>query len=172
MEAQPAPAPPPAAAPDATGEWTGVPVYRCRLEVTGTRAGMPQVGTPADAVALARALIPTDADRIHVVGIALDVRNRAIGAFEVGVGSLDTALLCPPDCLKPALLLNAAAVILAMNHVSGEALPPSHDTLVAAGRVLVASHMLGIPLLDLVILGDGSYASLRDRGDLSGWLPR
>lgn len=155
----------------ATESWTGVPVYRCRLEVTGTRAAMPEVGTPAAAAALARALIPADADRIHVVGIALDVRNRAIGAYEVGVGTIDAALLSPPDCLKPALLLNAAAVLLAMNHVSGEALPPSHDTLVAAGRVLVASHTLGVPLLDLLILGDGSYASLRDRGDLSGWLP-
>ena len=31
--------------------------------------------------------------------------------------------------------------------------------------------MLGVPLLDLVILGEETYASLRERGELSGWLP-
>lgn len=72
-----------------------VPLYRCRLEQVGTRAAMPgALQQPADAAAFLRKLIPEGADRMYVVAIALDPRNDVLGAYEVAVGTLNSARSC------------------------------------------------------------------------------
>lgn len=152
--------------PDTTAATLAVPVYRCRLEQVGSRDGMRTIAGPEGAVAVAREIIPADADRIHVAGIALDVRGCAIGAYTIGIGTIDHALLSPADCLKPALLLNARGVVVAMNHVSGGAGLPSRETRCSARRLESACTVLGVTLIDFLILGETAHTSLRDMGYL------
>lgn len=152
--------------PDTTGPALAVPVYRCRLEQVGSRDGMRTIAGPEAAVAVAREIIPADADRIHVAGIALDIRGCAIGAYTIGIGTIDHALVSPADCLKPALLLNAYGIVVAMNHVSGGTGLPSRETRGSARRLDSACAVLGVPLFDFLILGETAHTSLREMGYL------
>jgi DNA repair protein RadC len=51
-------------------------------------------------------------DREHFVLITLDSKNRTIGYHTISIGSLSTSIVHPRECLKAALLDNAAAVVL------------------------------------------------------------
>ena len=137
-----------------------VPLYRCRLEQVGSRTALPDpLSAPADAAAFLRTLIPEGADRMHIVALALDAKNQVVGAYEVSVGTLAAALLSPRECLKAAILLSAAGLILGMNHVSGDP-GPSLDTVTVARDIGIACDAVGIPLRDFIILGEQSFVSL------------
>ena len=62
-----------------------------------------------------------------------------------------------------AIRQGAAAVVLAHNHPSGDPTPSAQDIEVTK-RLLDASEVLGIKLLDHVIVGNGSYFSMRNEG--------
>jgi DNA repair protein RadC len=137
-----------------------VPVYRCRLERTGSRPAAPgPIRTPAAAAACLRAVMPEGPGRMHVYALALDAKSQVLGAYEVAVGTLDAALLCPRECLKTAILLNAASLILGLNHVSGDP-EPSLETATVARNMAIACHAVGIPLRDFIILGADSHVSM------------
>ena len=62
------------------------------------------------------------------------------------------------------MIHNASAVILAHNHPSGE-LTPSREDKEVYDRLIHASTMLGIALLDFIIVdGQGNTVSLREGG--------
>jgi DNA repair protein RadC len=64
---------------------------------------------------------------------------------------------------KAALLANAAAIILAHNHPSGDA-TPSPDDAVLTRRLRTAGEVMGIEVLDHLVIGDRRYVSFRDTG--------
>jgi DNA repair protein RadC len=67
----------------------------------------------------------------------------------------------------PAVSGGASSLLLAHNHPSGDPEPSADD--VAVTRQLVESgDLLGIPVRDHVVLGDGRYVSLMERGLLGG----
>ena len=69
----------------------------------------------------------------------------------------------PREVFKSSILSNAASIILLHNHPSGE-LQPSEGDVEVTKRIGAAGKMLGIPLLDHIILGQGEYMSLREAG--------
>lgn len=66
-----------------------------------------------------------------------------------------------------AILANAAAIILAHNHVSGNP-EPSRDDLRITRQLVEAGKLMAIPLHDHVIITDSGYVSLAERGWLDG----
>lgn len=97
----------------------------------------------------------------------LDTQNRVLVERRLTVGLLDTSLVHPREVFAPALAVSAASLILAHNHPSGDPEPSREDAEVT--RQLVASgELLGIPVRDHVVLGDGRWVSLMERGMLSG----
>jgi DNA repair protein RadC len=64
---------------------------------------------------------------------------------------------------KAALLANAAAIILAHNHPSGDPTPSPEDAVVTT-RLRSAGTLLGVEVLDHVVIGDGRYVSFRETG--------
>ena len=102
-------------------------------------------------------------DREHFVVLALDARNRPIGAHTVSVGSLSAAIVHPREVFKFAILANAAAVILAHNHPSGDC-APSTDDVELTKRLVGAGELLGIAVLDHVVVAEGGFISLREAG--------
>jgi DNA repair protein RadC len=120
--------------------------------------------------ATASALLQTclaDVDREHFVVLLLDRKHQVIGLNTVSIGSLTASLAHPREVFKPAILSNAAAVILCHNHPSGSPFPSAEDRALTA-RLVEAGKLLGINVLDHVILGDGSqrYFSFADEGVL------
>ena len=93
----------------------------------------------------------------------LDRKNRVIGINTVSVGSLTASIVSPREVFKPAILTNAAALVLGHNHCSGCPQPSPEDNELTA-RLVGAGKMLGIQILDHVIVGNGTsqYFSFAD----------
>jgi DNA repair protein RadC len=102
-------------------------------------------------------------DREHFLGIYLDARHRLRAVRTVSVGTLDASLVHPREVYRPAVGLQAAAVIVAHNHPSGSA-RPSGDDLELTRRLARGGRLLGIELLDHLVVGDGELVSIREYG--------
>lgn len=89
--------------------------------------------------------------------IPLNARNQPYGRFVVTKGTAKTCTVHPREVLRPVILANAAAFAVAHNHPSGNAQPSQAD--IALTRNLrEAGQLMGIPLIEHVILGEGYYS--------------
>jgi DNA repair protein RadC len=104
-------------------------------------------------------------DREVFVCLHLNTKNRLISWEVVSVGSLTEAIVHPRELFKAAILANAASVVLAHNHVSGDPEPSLADIRLTK-RLAKAGELLGIQVLDHVIFGQDGCASLRERNVL------
>ena len=94
----------------------------------------------------------------------LDVKNRVIGIHTVSIGTLNASLVSAREVFKAAILCNAASIILAHNHPSGD-LTPSPEDIQVTDVLRKAGKLLDIEVLDHVIVGEeGSHSSLRRLG--------
>ena len=92
------------------------------------------------------------------VVILLNGKNKVIGTEVVSEGSLSSSVVHPREVYAPAMLHHAAAIMVAHNHPSGDPKPSLEDEEVT--RMLSRSgKVLGIPMIDHVIIGDGNYYS-------------
>lgn len=99
----------------------------------------------------------------YVMALLLDGKNRVIREVQVSEGSLNQSIVHPREVFNPAVRDSAAAIILVHNHPTGDP-APSREDLELTRRLKEAGELMGIRVLDHVIIGDGSYASLADRG--------
>jgi DNA repair protein RadC len=102
-------------------------------------------------------------EREVFAAVMLDTRHRLIEYVELFFGTIDGAEVHPREVARCALRLNAAAVIVAHNHPSGEVTPSSADRAVTA-RLKQALALLDIRLLDHVIVGGSESLSLARQG--------
>lgn len=89
----------------------------------------------------------------------LDTRNRLIGYQELFHGTIDGAEVHPREIVKAALLHNAAAVIVAHNHPSGDVTPSAADRAVTS-RVKQALALVDVRMIDHVIVGGNQTLSM------------
>lgn len=93
----------------------------------------------------------------------LDTRHHLIAFETLFFGSVDRASVHPREVLKQALACNAAAVVLAHNHPSGNAEPsPSDVRLTEELRALLLQ--IDVRVLDHIVVGHGAAVSLAERG--------
>lgn len=114
---------------------------------------------PRDAVDHARRALGAE-PRETMVALMLDARRCVIAIAIVSRGTLASTLANPREVFGPALRLNAAAIVLAHNHPSGDPTPSDDDRAVTL-RMAEAGRVLGIPLVDHVVIGDPTAASGR-----------
>ena len=101
--------------------------------------------------------------------ILLNTRRRLIRLETISQGTLDTLLVHPREVFKVAIAANAAALVLAHNHPSGDPAPSDADIKVTRDLIR-AGQLLKIEVLDHVIMGRATqdrpkeYASLRELG--------
>ena len=98
--------------------------------------------------------------REHFLTLLLDTRNRLIRVATVSMGSLDSSIVHPREVFKEAISASAASVIFVHNHPSGDP-EPSEDDIELTRRLVEAGKLLGILVLDHVIVGDGTFVSLK-----------
>lgn len=101
----------------------------------------------------------------YVHALLLDGKNRVMRNLQISEGSLNQSIVHPREVFNPAVRDSAAAIIIVHNHPSGDP-TPSREDLELTRRLKEAGELMGIRLLDHVIIGDGSYVSLADRGML------
>ena len=97
--------------------------------------------------------------------LLLNTKNRLIAEVTVSVGSLDRSLAHPREVFREAVRHNAAGILLVHNHPSGDP-QPSPEDLQLTQQLRQAGDLLGIELMDHLILGDGHWVSLREKGML------
>ncbi len=122
--------------------------------------GMGAVSEPGEAARMVRPLFE-GADRELLVVLSMDQRNKPVAAEVVAVGGLNQCVVDIRNLFKHAILANAAGIFLFHSHPSGEAVPSREDRAVTE-RASQAGEILGIPLVDHIILGDGQYFSFRE----------
>ncbi|MEX2374812.1 MAG: DNA repair protein RadC [Dehalococcoidia bacterium] len=147
-----------------------IPIYQVKLVRDGSQiAERKKVDSPATAAQVLEQYLD-GADREHFVVLLLDTQNQIIGIHTVTVGTLDASLIHPREVFKPAILANAASVILAHNHPSGDPTPSAEDRSVT--RLLTeAGVTIGIEVLDHVVVGDlHRYHSFKEAGTMESML--
>lgn len=92
-------------------------------------------------------------------GLYLNSRYQVVHEEVISVGSLTSNIVHPREVFQPAIEYGAAAVIIAHNHPSGKLEATYADNEVTE-RLLVASKILGIDLLDHIVIAGDSYASI------------
>ena len=95
--------------------------------------------------------------------LCLNTKNKVVGAHIISQGSLSSSIVHPREVFKAAMVNNAASIILAHNHPSGDP-EPSREDIETTHRLVNAGSILGIKVLDHIIIGDGRYISLREQG--------
>ena len=102
------------------------------------------------------ALLPFEhlrSSRVEVAAVLLlDVERRPLGVHTVGVGSVNRVSMRARDVVAPALQRDAAAVILAHTHPSGDPTPSREDRHLTS-LLRDAAEIVGVELVDHLILG-------------------
>jgi len=99
----------------------------------------------------------------HFIAIHLDTKNKIICVDTISVGSLTSSIVHPREVFKSVLLSSAASIAIVHNHPSGTP-EPSSDDINITKRLKEAGDFLGIPIIDHIIIGNGSYISLLEKG--------
>jgi DNA repair protein RadC len=122
------------------------------------------IKSPCDIVRLAREVLEMhEMAEENFVILCLNTKNKIAGVHTVSIGSLNASIVHPREVFKAALLNNANGIICLHNHPSGDP-EPSRDDIETTHRLVNAGNILGIKVLDHIIIGDGRYISLKERG--------
>lgn len=98
--------------------------------------------------------------------LLLNTQHAVTREVLVTRGILDASVVHPREVFGPAVAERAAAVILVHNHPSGDPAPSPEDREVTR-HLAEAGRILGIPVVDHVIIGDGRYVSFVEAGLLA-----
>jgi DNA repair protein RadC len=93
----------------------------------------------------------------------LNTRHNPIAFEKLFYGTIDACSVHPREIVKRALQLNAAAVILAHNHPSGEAEPSTADHQITT-KLVEALKNIDVRVLDHFIVAGAKTTSLAERG--------
>ena len=122
----------------------------------------------SDSMEVARMLMDELADekKEYFMVVNLNSKLQVESKSIVSIGNLDSAPVHPREVFAPAIRRGAAAVVVAHNHPSGDPSPSPQDIEVTQ-RLLEASNIIGIKLLDHVIVGRGCNFSMKAEGYLT-----
>ncbi|TCP68566.1 DNA replication and repair protein RadC [Baia soyae] len=99
----------------------------------------------------------------HFVCLYLNVKNKIIHKKDIFIGGLNSSIVHPRDIFREGIRYNAASIICAHNHPSGDPTPSPEDLMVTQ-RLIEAGDLVGIEVVDHIIIGDGRFCSLRNEG--------
>ena len=122
----------------------------------------PTIGGPRD---VANLLMPDlrYLKKETLKAILLSTKNHVLAIKTISVGDLSSSIVHPREVFQDAVIASAASLIVAHNHPSGDPTPSAEDVAVTK-RLISAGEILGIDVLDHIVIGDGVFASLKERG--------
>jgi len=101
----------------------------------------------------------------HFLVSYVNVKNRLLGFQEITKGNLNAAPVDIKEAMKWGIRYKAYGLILVHNHPSGYPEPSKEDISVTKAFA-EASKLLDMQVLDHIIIGDGTFVSLHERGCL------
>ncbi|MDO9933127.1 DNA repair protein RadC [Glaesserella parasuis] len=93
--------------------------------------------------------------------IFLDNQNRLIKTEKMFYGTINQASVHPREIIKEALKCNAAAILVAHNHPSGNCNPSEADRFLTR-KIEMACDLVDIRFVDHIIVGKGDYFSFEE----------
>ena len=99
-------------------------------------------------------------DHEELLVLSLDTKHYVIGEENVYKGTINSSNVRVAEIFKKPLLLNAACFVLVHNHPSGDPTPSAAD-IVTTRNVIAAGKTLDLPMLDHLIIGAGTYTSIK-----------
>lgn len=129
----------------------------------------PVIHTVHDVVDLVQPLM-RHLDREEFRAVLLDTKHRLVELYKVSLGHLTGTLVHPREVFKQAIRRSCDAIVVVHNHPSGDPTPSPED-LAVTRRLVAASRIIGIELLDHVIVGYDDFVSLRQEGYLNLDMP-
>lgn len=133
-----------------------------RRLIATTPQDRPTVSSPADAANLLMTEMAL-LEQEHLRLILLDTRNHVLSTPTIYVGSLNSSVLRVGELFRSAIKENAAALIVAHNHPSGDPAPSPEDVRVTS-QIVSAGQLLDIDVLDHIIIGRQRFVSMKERG--------
>ncbi|NJD03128.1 MAG: DNA repair protein RadC [Ruminiclostridium sp.] len=97
------------------------------------------------------------------VCIHLNTKNAVVRKETISIGSLNASIVHPREVFSNAVKHSTSGVILCHNHPSGDPRPSCED-LETTKRLVDAGNVLGIKVLDHIIIGNGEYISMKEKG--------
>lgn len=97
--------------------------------------------------------------------VLLNTKNHVIRSMDISIGNLNSSIVHPREVFREAIRASSNAVILIHNHPSGDP-EPSNEDIQTTKRLCECGSVLGINVIDHVIIGDGNFVSLKQRGIL------
>ena len=91
--------------------------------------------------------------------LLLDSKNQVIRMEQVSEGSVNSSVVHPRE------VYHAAAILVAHNHPSGDPKPSQEDKELTRS-LNETGIIMGIPLIDHLVIGDGIFFSFREQGYL------
>ncbi|MBA4408305.1 MAG: DNA repair protein RadC [Bacteroidota bacterium] len=122
----------------------------------------PKVITSADAASIFKPLL-SDLPHEEFWVLLLNRNNLLIEKMMVSQGGLSGTIIDVRIILKMALDKLACSIILCHNHPSGNLIPSEADKDITK-KIQEAGKHMDIPVLDHLIIGNGSYFSFADEG--------
>jgi DNA repair protein RadC len=104
-----------------------------------------------------------DKTREYFKVIFLDSKNRVIATETHSKGTVTASSVYPREVVHSALKHNAAALIFAHNHPSGDP-NPSADDIAITRHLVFAAKVMGITVHEHIIVGENCYFSFADHG--------
>ena len=139
-------------------------VVNVRLVKEPSLYSTEKIASPEDAVrVIAKDLATYDREVFAVLN--LKTNGQPINFNICSMGTLDSSIVSPREVFKSCILSNSAAFIVVHNHPSGSISPSQEDKDVTK-RLLSASELIGVKLMDHIIVGGetGMIYSFRREG--------
>lgn len=95
--------------------------------------------------------------------LLLNTKNGVIGKEVISIGSLNASIVHQREVFRPAIKRSAASIICAHNHPSGNP-DPSPEDIAITSRLKETGEIIGIEVLDHLVFGNYTFASLKERG--------
>lgn len=102
-------------------------------------------------------------EREVFAALFLDERHRVLVYEELFLGTVNGAVVYPRILAQKALGYNAAALVVAHNHPSGDPEPSEKDKQITA-KLIEALALIDVRLIDHIVVGDGNCVSFAEYG--------
>ena len=89
--------------------------------------------------------------------------GKMVAESTIFEGTLNASVFHPREIFRFAIEESANSVVLVHNHPSGDP-QPSQEDIRATKQLIEAGNQIGIKVLDHVIIGDGTFVSLKEEG--------
>lgn len=96
----------------------------------------------------------------------LDTKNRVVKETMVSEGTLTSSPVHPREVFRYAIKEAAASVLFVHNHPSGDP-NPSRDDIEITIRLAETGKIVGINVLDHIVISDGKFVSMMEKGYMS-----